>query len=360
LAALEQNELPPQESIRSHAWTWQNICLFLFTAVLIGLSLTVASPFATALVWSIAIAVAVQRPYQWLLRKTHRPGLAALLGTIGVMLVILIPAALLLERLLSQFLNVLPVVTSGAAQGMLQSYLQQHPKFQELVNKATAGVDIQSSVRSAAGWLGGKLQGTLAQSVAMITQIAVTLYALFFLLRDGKQAKQALLSIMPMPAAAANNLLTRMQQSIEASILGSLSIAAIQGMLGGLIFAALSVPNAILWAFVMGALATIPSLGTFLVWAPVAVFLAISGHLVKAAILAGFGACVIGSIDNVLYPSLVSRKLNMHPLAAFFAVLGGVAVFGIKGLLLGPLILVVTTELLRFWRPGALRVPTAD
>jgi predicted PurR-regulated permease PerM len=327
---------------------------------LIGLLLAVAAPFAAALVWSIAIAVAVQRPYRWLLRKTHRPSLAAVLGTLGVMLVILIPATLLLERLVSQFLNVLPALTSGSAQNMVQSYLQAHPKVQDLVTKATAGMDIQSSVRSAAGWLGGKLQGTLTQSVAMLTQIAVTLYALFFFLRDGKQAKQALLSIMPMPASTANNLLTRMQQSIEASILGSLSIAAIQGMMGGLIFAVLGVPNAILWAFVMGALATIPSLGTFLVWAPVAVFLAISGHLVKAAILTAFGGLVIGSIDNLLYPSLVSRKLNMHPLAAFFAVLGGVAVFGIKGLILGPLVLVVTTELLRIWRPGALNVPTAD
>ena len=180
------------------------------------------------------------------------------------------------------------------------------------------------------------------------------LYTMFFLFRDGTAAREALLSILPMSAGESNNLVERMRSAIEASILGSLTIAAIQGALGGMIFAALSVPNAILWAFVMGALATIPSLGTFLVWAPVAVFLALSGHLVKAGILTAFGAIVIGSVDNLLYPTLVSGKLQMHTVAAFFGVLGGVAVFGISGVVLGPLVLVTATELIRMWQPAAL------
>lgn len=188
-----------------------------------------------------------------------------------------------------------------------------------------------------------------------LTQVAIMLYTLFFLFRDGDAARDALLSVLPMSAAEANNLVERMRSAVEASILGSLTIAAIQGMLGGIIFALLSVPNAVLWAFVMGALATIPSLGTFLAWAPVAVFLALSGHVAKAVILTAFGAVVIGSVDNLLYPTLVSGKLQMHTVAAFFGVLGGVAVFGISGVVLGPLVLVTATELIRMWQPAAMR-----
>ena len=332
--------------------------LFLLTIVLVLLALGIAAPFLPALTWSIALAVSVQRPYRWLLRKTRRPALAAALGTALVMLLIVGPVILLLERLASQFFQVVPLFTSGAAQDWVQATLQSHPKLSSLLSQATAGMDLKDSARTAAAYIGSKLQGVLAGSVNTLTQMAIMLYALFFFLLDGKQIATALGSILPMTAGESSNLLRRMQSAVEASILGSLTIAAIQGTVGGIIFALLSVPNAILWGFMMGVLATVPSLGTFLVWAPVAVFLLLSGHVIKAVILVACGMFIIGSIDNVLYPSLVSKRLEMHTLAAFFGVLGGVAVFGISGLVLGPLILVTATELVRIWQPGAFRIST--
>ncbi len=335
-------------------WTWRSIVLFLLTLTAFVLALAVASPFVPALTWSIALAVSAQRPHGWVLRKVKRPGFAAIISTLGIMLLIVAPVLLLLERLASQLFSLIPLVTSGAAQGWLQSTMTQYPSINGMVQKATAGVDLQDTARSAASFAAGKLQGILAGSVRTLTQMAIMLYTLFFLFRDGKQVKEALASVLPMSSAEANNLMRRMQGAVEASVLGSLSIAAIQGALGGMIFAALQVPNAILWAFVMGVLATVPSLGTFLVWVPVAIFLALSGHLVKASILFAFGMGVIGTVDNLLYPAMVSRKLQMHTLAAFFGVLGGVALFGVSGIVLGPLVLVCATELIRLWQPAAL------
>lgn len=346
---------PPQ----TQPWTWRSAVLFLLTGTVVVLALGIAAPFVPALTWSIALAVSAQRPYQWLLRKTSKPGVAALLATLAVMLLIVAPVVLILERLASQLFSLVPLVTSGQAQHWLQSTMAQHSKLNGMFQKATSGVDLQDAARSAAAYGAGKLQGILAGTVGTLTQVAIMLYTLFFLFRDGKAAREALLSVLPMSAGEANNLVERMRSAVEASILGSLTIAAIQGALGGFIFAVLGVPNAILWAFVMGALATIPSLGTFLVWAPVAVFLALSGHVVKAGILFAFGAVVIGSVDNLLYPTLVSGKLQMHTVAAFFGVLGGVALFGISGVVLGPLVLVSATELLRMWQPAALRVQVA-
>ncbi|MGI4854578.1 MAG: AI-2E family transporter [Janthinobacterium lividum] len=348
---------PPEPS---QPWTWRSIALFLVTLLAVVLALTIAAPFVPALTWSVALAVSTQRPHAWVLRKVKKPGFASILLTLGIMVLIVAPVLLLLERLASQLFSLIPLVTSGAAQAWLQSTMTEHPRLNGMFQKATAGVDLQDTARSAAAFAAGKLQGVLAGSVSTLTQMAIMLYTLFFLFRDGKQAKEALASVLPMTQAEGNNLLGRMQDAVQASVLGSLTIAAVQGALGGIIFGLLQVPNAVLWAFVMGTLATVPSLGTFLVWAPVAIFLALSGHLVKAGILFAFGAIVIGSADNLLYPTLVSKKLQMHTLAAFFGVLGGVAVFGVSGIVLGPLVLVTATELIRLWQPAALRATTSD
>ena len=339
-------------------WSWRGIALFLVTLLAVVLALSIASPFVPALTWSIALAVSAQRPYRWLKRHVKSPNAAALLATLGMMVLIVAPILLLLGRLGSQLFSLVPLVTSGAAEQWFQSTMAQHPAVNNIVQKATAGVDLQDSVRSGAAFLAGKLQGALAGSVRTLTQMAIMLYTLFFLFRDGGKARAALASVLPMTAAESSNLIGRMRGAVEASVLGSLTIAAIQGTLGGIIFAILQVPSAILLAFVMGMLATIPSMGTFLVWMPVAIFLALSGHVVKAAILFAFGAFVIGSVDNLLYPTLVSSKLEMHTLAAFFGVLGGVALFGVSGIVLGPLVLVIATELIRLWAPTALRVPS--
>lgn len=349
--------MPPEPS---QPWTWRSVVLFSMTLIAIMLAFTIAAPFVPALTWSIALAVSAQRPHAWVLRKVKKPGLAAILSTLGIMVLIVAPVLLLLERLASQLFSLIPLVTSGQAQNWLQSTMAEYPRLNSMVQKATAGVDLQNAARSAAAFAAGKLQGILAGSVSTLTQMAIMLYTLFFLFRDGKQAKEALASVLPMTHAEGNNLLGRMQDAVQASVLGSLTIAAVQGALGGIIFGLLQVPNAILWAFVMGTLATVPSLGTFLVWAPVAIFLALSGHVVKAGILFAFGAIVIGSADNLLYPTLVSKKLQMHTLAAFFGVLGGVAMFGVSGIVLGPLVLVTATELIRLWQPAALRASTTE
>lgn len=120
-------------------WSWRSIVLFLLTGVLVILALTLATPFVAALTWAIALAVSAQRPYRWLLRKLHKPGLAALLATLAIMLVIVAPVVLILERLASQLFSLVPLVTSGQVQAWLHDTMSQHPRLSDLFQKATAG-----------------------------------------------------------------------------------------------------------------------------------------------------------------------------------------------------------------------------
>ena len=103
----------------------------------------------------------------------------------------------------------------------------------------------------------------------------------------------------------------------------------------------------------MAAAGMIPLVGTMLVWGPAAGFLALMDHPVKAVVLVIWGGGVVGMVDNLLYPQLVGTRLQMHTLATFFAVLGGVAAFGVSGLVLGPLVMVTTVELVKIWKPSA-------
>jgi predicted PurR-regulated permease PerM len=124
----------------------------------------------------------------------------------------------------------------------------------------------------------------------------------------------------------------------------------VQGALGGAMFAVLGIPGAVLWGVVMGCLAIIPYLGTFVIWGPTAASLAMQGEYTKAAVLAGWGLAAIGLIDNLLYPMMVGQRLQQHTALAFIAILGGVAIFGATGVVLGPLVAATTIFLLDVWR----------
>lgn len=145
-------------------------------------------------------------------------------------------------------------------------------------------------------------------------------------------------------------LFTRVGDTVHATVYGTLAVAVVQGILGGLMFWWLGLPAPLLWGLVMAGLAVIPVLGAFVVWIPAALFLALDGSWGKALILAVWGSVVVGGIDNVIYPILVGKRLKLHTIPAFMSIIGGLAVFGPSGLILGPVTLTITVLLLEIWR----------
>ena len=137
---------------------------------------------------------------------------------------------------------------------------------------------------------------------------------------------------------------------IGATIYGVLAISAIQGTLGYLIFLTLGLPSPLLWGVVMFIMSMIPMAGAFIVWVPAALYLLLTGSYVKALVLTVWGVVVIGSIDNFLSPSLVGRRARLHELLIFFSVLGGLQVFGVLGLVIGPVLAAITLALIEVVR----------
>lgn len=194
------------------------------------------------------------------------------------------------------------------------------------------------------------LGAAVAGSVWIGMQLFITLMCLFYFLRDRPSVLAAVRSLMPLSPREADEVFSQVDDAIHATIFGSLMVALVQGCLGGLMFWFLGIPSPVLWGAVMGLLAVVPVLGTFVIWGPTAAYLALQGDWGKALTLVAWGGIAIGLIDNFLYPYLVGKRLRFHTMLVFFATVGGLAQFGASGIILGPLILATGGALLEIWR----------
>ena len=342
------------------ATPWKQITLFLISLPVLILCALLLRPFFTAIVGAIVLAVVTQRPYDWLTVKIKNRSLCAAVALILIILAVIIPTFFLAQKLGQQALNTINAFRNGgASHEKITSYIANRPALASRIEDFTASIDINNLARSAAAYVGGNLAGFFGNSVRIITQLVVMLFLLFFLLRDRTFALASLRSLLPLQEHESTELLDRVGNTILATALGRLTIAAVQGVLAGLAFWVLGVPGVILWAFTLTACAMIPAFGSFLVWGPVAIYLGLTGHWGKAALLAVWGAVIVSTIDNILYPILVGSHLRAHTAVILLSVLGGIAVFGPIGIVLGPVLFTLASTLLDIWHQRTTRQPSS-
>jgi predicted PurR-regulated permease PerM len=183
-----------------------------------------------------------------------------------------------------------------------------------------------------------------------LVEICFALFTLFYLLRDNHAIGQAVMNAVPLDEKQSRDVFQRCQDIIQASVQGVIVIAALQGALGAVAFWVLGIGSWIVWGVIMFVMSLIPALGAFVVWGPAAIYLFATGHWIKALILIIWGGGVIGTIDNFLRPRLVGQKTGMHDLVIFFSVLGGLQVFGILGLFVGPVVVALALSIVEVFK----------
>jgi predicted PurR-regulated permease PerM len=178
--------------------------------------------------------------------------------------------------------------------------------------------------------------------------------------------------IIPLESAQTQRLLRLAREAIHATVLGNVVVALVQGVLGGIAFWLVGLPGAVFWGVVMGLLSLLPLVGPTFVWVPGAIILFATGQYWNAIALTAVGAVLISTIDNVLRSILISGRAELHPLAVFFSILGGIILFGAVGVLLGPVLFVLAFTVLEMGRmallpqppdatePAAALLPTAE
>lgn len=221
----------------------------------------------------------------------------------------------------------------------LSLYLNRVPGAQWLVPYRD---DIAARAAEAAGQLGSVVVATVSDTtrntLTIIVNFFMMLYAMFFFLMDGRHYLASMLRYLPLREAEQDQMLERFVSVTRATIKGTLLIGVVQGTLGGVIFAILGIPGAALWGLLMIVLSVLPVVGGALVWVPVAISLAVLGSWGRAIVLVLFASLVMGSIDNLLRPRLVGHDTQMSDLLVLFSTLGGIARFGPLGFIVGPII----------------------
>jgi predicted PurR-regulated permease PerM len=166
----------------------------------------------------------------------------------------------------------------------------------------------------------------------------IMLYLLFFFLRDGSELARKVRAAIPLEDNQKRRLQLKFNRVVRATVKGSLLVSITQGALGGLIFWFLDIPSVLLWAVLMAFLSLLPAVGAGIVWVPVAAYFLLSGAIWQGTVLALFGVFVIGLVDNILRPILVGKDTKMPDYLILISTLGGLAIFGLNGFVIGPLI----------------------
>lgn len=293
-----------------------------------------------------AIASTLFHPvYRWFLAKLKgRKGLASFATVLVVFFIVIGPLTGLLIIVVAQAIEWGQVVGPW-----VQTQLAHPTEVAKVLDTAPAlsalkpyRDEIVSRVGSAAGRIGGAVVSVAAgaaQSTATFALLLfVMLYAMFFFLLDGRALLSKILYYLPLTSEDEDLMIERFRSVSLAALKGTLVIGAIQGALGGAAFAAAGIEGAALWGTLMAVVSALPGIGAPLVWVPAVIYLGLTGRLVTAVLLTLWCAVVVGLVDNFLRPRLVGKDAQMSDLLILLSTLGGIALFGAIGFLVGPLI----------------------
>jgi len=321
--------------------------ILLLIAVTAGFGL-VLEEYAVAIFWGVVFAIVFAPLHRKLLmRMPNRPTLAALATLLISLVMVILPLSLIGLSLIKETAAIYDRISSGnlsagsyveqvfnALPSWLTPWMEKlHLGTLEEIQTKLSNIALQASKLAAT-----KAVGLGQNTLGFVVGFGVMLYLIFFLLRDGKELVARIWAATPLAPEHKRELAIKFITVIRATVKGNLAVAAAQGALGGLIFWILGIQGAVLWAVVMAFLSLLPAVGAGLVWGPVAIYFLATGAVTKGLILAAYGVLVIGLVDNVLRPLLVGKDTKMPDYVVLISTLGGMALFGLSGFVLGPAI----------------------
>jgi predicted PurR-regulated permease PerM len=325
--------------------------LAVITAIVFYLCYLLVRPFVPALAWALAIAVVAYPLHAWIQRRLKRKSLVAGVTVLVVTITVLVPTILVVHHATNDAISSAENFKGVLSNGQLRSKLERNEMVAEGIAWLEKRINVGNQFEQAAKSIVGGVKEIVTGSAQVVTGLLVTLFLLYYFFRDKDKILRTLRDSAPLSPREADYVFRKVGDTITAIIYGTLLLAAVQGTLGGLMFWVLGLPSPVLWGVVMALLAILPVIGAAFVWVPAALYLLLAeGSWEKALILTAWGSIVVGLIDNVLYPLFVKNRLRMHTVPVFIAVLGGLAVFGTAGIVLGPVILAVAVALAGVWR----------
>ncbi len=327
--------------------------VFYGTVILIAwLMWKVVQPFALEIGWAVVLAICLN-PIRNRLTPRMGPTKAALAITLGVLFLVIVPTVFVGRTLFNEGATSVDYVQQkladqgGPAVLFHKIWDWARLKVPMLPEERVVLSSISASVGRILEFVANQAGSIIAGLVSFVFSLIIMLSIMFFLVRDSPGFARALRRVMPFEPELNERFMTIASDLVSASVTSTLVIAAVQAHHHRVpCSSACGVPGAVLWALMTFLLSFLPLIGAALIWVPVAIWLALSGHLVKGVVLALIGLLILGNVDNVVRPLLLSGKSKINTLVLIISLMGGVSAFGFIGIVLGPLVAVLLTAII--------------
>lgn len=308
----------------------------------------ILAPFMAALALAAIIVTICYPMYERILKFSPKKNqtIAALLTTFSVVLIVILPVAFITSALVGEAVTVFSILNSQQV-GFLSSLSELETMVQAVFPNFE--LDIAEYIRQSAELLTRNLGAIFAGTASTIFLFFIAMIGSFYFFRDGKDFTKWLVIISPLPDDEDEVILSRLARAVRSVATGTVLVALIQGTLTAVGLAIFGFDRAILWGLIAALGALIPSVGTSIVFIPSVLYLVFTGQYIFAVGLSVWGLLAVGLIDNLLGPYLMSRGNKQHPFVILLAVLGGIALFGPIGFIVGPVVISLFMVLLELY-----------
>lgn len=302
--------------------------------------------FLMPIFWAVVLAVLFHPVYRRLLAWVGgRAAVASLATILIILLAVILPLTLIGVAVSREAVGLYQRIAAGEVdlEAPVRTVEQWAPMVAEQLERLGVDLDrlrggLSNVAVGASSWIASQALAIGQDALRFFVLFVLMVYVLFFFLRDGDRLLDAVVRALPLGDVRERRLISKFAEVTRATIKGTLVVAGVQGALGGILFWALGLPAAAFWGVVMGVLSFLPAVGSGLVWVPAAIILIATGSIARGVILAAGGTLVIGLVDNFLRPILVGRDTQMPDFLILLSTLGGLAVFGISGVVIGPVV----------------------
>ena len=328
--------------------TFENKVFILLLAAVTLAFAWVLWPFYGAVFWGAIFAMMFRPLFLRLLKALPERRTLAALGTLAIILVgVILPLGLVVASLVQEATLLYSRIQSGdfSPAVYFQQIYSALPQWTlSLLDRFGLGSEglilerLTDSLSKGSQFLATQAVNIGQNTFDFVVSFFVMVYIMFFMLRDGHMLARHVRHAIPLEEGIKADLLNKFVTVIRATVRGNVAMAALQGVLGGVALWVLGIHAPVLWGTLMAFLSLLPAVGAALVWGPVAVYLLATGAVVKGVSLVVFGVLVIGMVDNIMRPLLVGKDTKMPDYVVLMSTLGGMAVFGLNGFVIGPLV----------------------
>jgi predicted PurR-regulated permease PerM len=306
------------------------------------------APYFGAILWGIVAAILFEPMTRKLeVKLGGRPNTAATLVLLLLLAIFILPTLFLGASLVQEATSLYDRIQAGQIDlgQMLQHFMSILPERLRAIIRTYTSTDLETIRREFGSGIASSLQDIAGRllivgqgALSFIAALGVMLYLTFFLLRDGENYAELVRTAIPLRPHLRDALLGHFVVVVRATMKGTVVVAVMQGLVGGIIFSLLGIEGALLWGVLMGFFSLLPAVGTGIIWVPVAIYLVATGSYWQGAVMVFSGVFIIGLIDNLLRPILVGRDTRMPDFVVLIATLSGLELFGLNGFIVGPVI----------------------